>query len=106
MGSPPPPHGFPSPPHGFPSPSPPPPSMGFSFPPPPSLPPPPNRTCCPILHMKFVYICPYGHWAYGLYTEHPGPIIRNGMGPVIEYSLMVACVTTMLLVCICVCDFH
>ena len=30
------------------------------------------------------YLCPYGHWAYGLHTEHPGPIITNGMGPVIE----------------------
>ena len=25
------------------------------------------------------YLCPYG-----LHTEHPGPIITNGMGPAIE----------------------
>ena len=42
------------------------------------------ETAVPILHMKFVYICSYGHWAYGLYTEHPGPIITNGMDPVLN----------------------
>ena len=100
---------------------PPPPPMDFlphTPPPPPRLkyhmvkvphlwdsppPPHPNRTCCPILHMKFVYICPYGHWAYGLYTEHPGPIITSppiggGRGIVMPMSVC-------LFVVICHCVF-
>ena len=64
-----------------------------------SLPPPPPPN--PHMLSNITYeICTYmhlWHWAYGLYTEHPGPIIRNGMGPVIEKVLMVACVTTMLI---------
>ena len=53
-----------------------------------SSPPPPAKTAhaVPILHIWNLYI--YALMGigliYGLHTEHPGPIITNGMGPVIE----------------------